>query len=286
MRRLALVTLVTMLALPGAALGRTFPGRVVHATANSLTLRLPGGKVVHYDHPRVAGPPAGQPLLAHAARATAAGVTLELRALEPGVTVLVTRTAAGVSIALPGPGAPEQHATGVVTAVAPDAYALRLADHTQLRLHGAGVHPCQVARVAYHQDAGLLVADGVRSVRGRDARGCAARAVQGTITAISADGLTIRTPSGRSKTFKAAAEGFAVGDVVDVTGHQVAYAQRLARGTVAASGDGTVTIISAAGGARETFDTAATPPVGDRVVIVYHRTAALPVADALYALAG
>jgi hypothetical protein len=286
MRRLALVTLVTLLALPSAALGRTFSGRVVHAGADSLTLRLVGGRVVRYDHPRVAQPAAGQPLLAHAARAVHNGITLELRALDPGVTVLVTSSPAGISVALPGPGAPEQHATGVITAVAPDAFALRLPDHTQLRLHGAGVHSCQVARVEYHQDAGLLVADGVRSVRGRHGRGCATHTVQGTITAISADGLTIRTASGRSETFEAATDGFAVGDLVDVTGHQVAYAQRLARGTVTASGAGTVTIIAAASGARKTFDTAAAPPIGDRVVLVYHRTAALPVADALYALAG
>src|ERR1700760_3497294 len=124
MRRLVLLTLVTLLALPGAALARTFSGRVVDTSATSLTLRLAGGKVVHYDHPRVAGAATSGPFVAHIARAAEAGAALNLRGLEPGVTVLVTTSGTGVSIALPGPGAPEERASGVVTAVAPHSVAL------------------------------------------------------------------------------------------------------------------------------------------------------------------
>lgn len=245
MRRLALLTLLAMLALPGAALARTFPARVVDASAHALTLRLAGGKVVRYVDPHLAGASAGQPMLAHAARADGPQITFSLGALGPGVAVLVTQSRAGVTIALPGPGAPEQRASGVVTDVQQGTFVLRLADRTRLRLHGTGVRPCEVASVAYHQDVVLLVADSVQAT-GRHAAHC--------------------TGSGRAAN---------AGDV-----------QRMARGTVTAVGNGTLAIIDSATGRRETFLTAATPAVGDHVVVVYHRASGRAVADALYAQAG
>jgi hypothetical protein len=244
MRRLALLTLVTLLSLPGAALARTFSARVVQSSVQAVTVRLAGGKVVRYVHPRVAGAPSAQPLMAHAARADGPQITFNLGALDPGVAVLVTEAADGVSITLPGPGAPEQRAVGVVSEVQKGTFVVRLDDHTKLRLHGNGVHECETARVAYHQDVVLLVADSVHAVRGHAAH-CTSRG-----------------------------------------GHAAAgHVQRMMRGTLTAAADGTVTIIDAATGRRETFATSATPAVGDHVVIVYHRSGARAVADALYALA-
>jgi hypothetical protein len=244
MRRLALLTLLALLALPGAALARTFPARVVDASAHAVTLRLAGGEVVRYVDPHVADASAGQSGLAHAARADGPQITFSLGALSPGVAVLVTQSRAGVTIALPGPGV-EQRASGVVTDVQQGTFVLRLADRTRLRLHGTGVAPCEVASVAYHQDVVVLVADSVQA-KGRHAAHC--------------------TGSGHATHS---------GDV-----------QRLARGTVTAVGDGTVTIIDGATGRRESFLTAATPAVGDHVVIVYHLASGRAVADALYARAG
>jgi hypothetical protein len=244
MRRLVLLTLATLLALPGAAVARTFSARVIRSSEQAVTVRFAGGKVVRYVHPRVAGAAAAKPLMAHAARAQGAQITFSLGALDPGVAVLVTRVRDGVTIALPGPGAPEQHATGVVSDVQQGTFVLRLSDHTKLRLHGNGVHECETASVSYHQDVVLLVADSVRGVHGHGAH-CASRGHH--------------APAG--------------------------HVQRMARGTVSAAADGTVTITDAATGHSETFTTSATPAVGDHVVIVYHSAGGRLVADALYALA-
>jgi hypothetical protein len=312
MRRLALVTLVSMLALPGAATARArvYSARVVRANAGSLLVRLADGRIVRYGAPRVATASSPRPLLAHVARASdpAGAADFDLRALEPGVNVLVSATSAGVTIGLPGPGAPEQHARGVVSAVAPDGFVLQLPDHTRLRLHTsrrARLQPCQTASVSYHQDLSLLVVDrthGDGSVargrgrghgRGRGARGCAAQSAAGTITALTANAVSIATADGRSLTFKASRRvtgGFAVGDGVDVSyvGHratEVTYAQRVASGTVSGAGGGAVSIIDGVGGRSSRFATSASPAAGEHAVIVYHRSVGRAVADALYAAA-
>jgi hypothetical protein len=296
MRRFGLLTVVTMLALPGVAGAATFPARVVRAGAGVLTVRLADGALVRYSGVRAATGPARSPLLAHAAREAAGGaIALNLRALDPGVTVLVTArrgSTAGAAIALPGPGGvPEQHATGVVSSAGPDGFVLELPDRTSLRLHtGARLHACQTAAVSYHQDAGVLVADSVRRGGERRARGCRAASFPGTITAISANGVTIGHRA--FKASPATIAGFAVGDVVDVSytrgtmiARQVEYVQRVARGTVAAAGDGSITITGGATGRSQTFSTGAPVAAGAHVVIVYHRSGAGPVADVIYAFA-
>jgi hypothetical protein len=296
MRRLALVTLVTMLALPGAALARprAFSARVVRAGTHTLAVRLASGKLVYYSSVRVAPRAPERPLLAHVARAMAlAGAAFELRALEPGVTILVSATKAGVSVALPGPGAPEQQATGVVRDVQPDGFVLQLGDQTRLRLHASGairLRGCARLSVAYHQDVALLVADRVTRAGGVRARGCVERSATGTITAVSASSLTIATAAGRSLTFAvsgATADGFAVGDAVDVSyvrgrAIEVAYVERLARGTVTRAGGGAVTVLDGATGRALQFATSAGAAVGEHVVVVYHRSLSLAVADAVY----
>jgi hypothetical protein len=236
----------------------------------------------------------------------AGAADFNLRALEPGVNVLVTATSAGVTIGLPGPGAPEQHARGLVSAVGPDGFVLQLPDHTRVRLHTsrrARLRPCQTASVSYHQDLSLLVADRTHGDRGaargrgrglgRGARGCGAQSAAGTITAITSNAVSIATADGRSLTFRASRRvtgGFAVGDGVDVSyvGHratEVTYAQRVASGTVTGAGGGAVSIIDGMGGGSSRFATGASPAAGEHVVIVYHRSAGRAVADALYAAA-
>jgi hypothetical protein len=260
-------------------------------------VRLADGSIVRYPGARAASPPAGPSLLAHTARAAAAGAfVFDLRALEPGVTVLVTPSpgsAAGAVIALPGPGGvSEEHAAGTVSSVEADGFVLELPDRTPLRLHTAArVRTCEIAVVVYHQDAGVLVADRVHGAGGHAARRCAARSAEGTITAISATALTIG-----QRTFSASAAmtaGFHVGDRVDVTYtrgaggslilQRIEYVQRVARGTATTAGGGTLAITDSATGRRETFSTGATVAPGAHVVIVYHRSAGGNIADVLYA---
>ncbi len=230
MRRLALLTLLSMLALPSVALGRTFPARVVHSSSQAVTVRLASGKVVRYDHPHVAGAAATSPVLAHAARATGPQVTFNLGALDPGVAVLVVKSAGGVTIALPGPGTPEQRAAGVVTAAAPGTFVLRLHDGTKLRLHGTGVRACETATVAYHQDVVLLVADSVHGAhdraahctarRGHGPAGHDQRMARGTVTSVSDGTVTIiDSASGERRTFATTATP-AVGDHIVIVYHR------------------------------------------------------------------
>jgi hypothetical protein len=277
----------------------TFPARVVRAGAHALTVRLADGAIVRYPGARVASSPARPSLLAHAAREASAGTLLfDLHALEPGVTVLVTArpgSTAGALIALPGPdGVSELHAAGVVSQVGPDGFVLSLPDRTSVRLHTAArVRACQTAVVSYHQDAGVLVADRVHRGGGHATGGCRARSAVGTITAISATALTID-----HRTFSASAAttaGFQVGDRVEVTytrgaggsliAQAIEYVQRVARGTVTASGGGSVTITDGATGSALTFSASATPSTGAHVVVVYHRSAGGRVADVVYAQA-
>ena len=144
----------------------------MRAGAHALTLQLADGKVVSYPSLGPASPAAGRSqLLAHAARVAQA---IDVHSLAPGVEVLATlatdRSPGGVTIALPGPGAPEQHASGVVGAVAQDAFVLESSDHATLRLQASPsllrrLRACQRAVVSYHQDAGVLIADGIRGGR-------------------------------------------------------------------------------------------------------------------------
>lgn len=278
----------------------SFYGRVVRAGIHGLTLQLADGDLVTYAsaQPSASAPAQSEPL-AHAARATA---PLDISALAPGVEVLATVAtdlrASRVTIALPGPGAPEQKARGLVSAVTTDSFALEMSNQGMLRLHAsptmlARLRACERATVSYHQDAGLLVADGIHrtgSARGR----CVSRSATGTISSVSASGLTITTRGGRSVSFTAAATttgGFAVGDVVDViygrgrNAIAVQYAERRTTGTVTAAASGEMTIINGATGHTETFATTATVAIGDRVVVVYHQSVAGLVADSVYALA-
>jgi len=316
MRRLTLAIAVTMLASPVCAASAApraaeaaLQARVVHAGARTLTLRLGDRKVV-----RVAtGPVVRQPVVsptqdgpvAHVARAVREGMMISVRGLEPGVTVLVEgNVAAGraVKVALPAPGE-EQHVAGLLTAIASDAFAVQSADGASLRLHGpaSGFSACERVAVAYHQDAGMLVADTVRHVdwaRVDWARSAACRApreLTGAIGNVSGDRLTIAS-AGRGNLTMAlespdVADGFRAGDAVDVAygadGRvlDVEYVERDAIGTVSTVRSGTITITASAGDTPRTLtaepaeDMFAGVRAGDRVDVVYHDCFGRLVAD-------
>lgn len=124
---------------------------------------------------------------------------------------------------------------------------------------------------------------------------------EGTIAQVSGTGLAISTGSG-SLSFSVdpssgLTDGFAVGDVVDVTYAQnadgslsaddVEYAEQDVSGAVTAVSDGSVTVADESGGPSQTI--AADPAqglftgvlVGDQVDVTYHQSAAGPVADSV-----
>jgi preprotein translocase subunit YajC len=236
------------------------------------------------------------------------------------VVVLVTETAdkAGnvtITIAFPPHSDPvfggEQQASGTVTEVDDDAFVLSTDDGSDLRLHMAaatlaklGLQPCDTAAVSYHQDAGMLIADGVRQTGSSDSGDCVGNQDEqdavGTITQVSGDQVTIDTQNHGSMTFSVdssdVTDGYSVGDVVDVTytgtgaglgASDVEYVEQDATGTVTAVSDGSVTITDDAGGQPVTFtadpatgmfDGAA---AGDQVDVNYHQSGAQLVADSV-----
>jgi hypothetical protein len=212
-----------------------------------------------------------------------------------------------ITIALP-PGATagvasSQHAVGVIADVSRDGFLLDTPDGSELRLHAAqstpadlGLQACQAVTVTYHQEANILVADSVQATGTSLSGDCADSRptdhVTGTITQVSATGLTLGTDQG-PQTFTVDSaditDGFQVGDLVAVSSAQgvagdVEYVERDATGTVTAVAAGSVTITGVGGPARTfvadpsqgMFDGIA---LGDQVDVIYHQSSGQTVAD-------
>jgi hypothetical protein len=240
-------------------------------------------------------------------------VTINVVGLQPGVTVLITETvdsAGHVTITITLPPAAvagqQQTASGTLTDVGDDAFVLQTADGSDLRLHmtpdalsSLNLSSCDEASVTYHQDAGMLIADGVQVTGSSSSGDCAPVSdATGTITSVSGSGLTISTDSGtQSFTVDSSdiTDGFQVGDVVDVTydGNQVAsdveYVEQDATGTVSSVNASNLTITDDVSGQAETFLAGQGTDIqtgvfdgvqpGDSVDVSYHVSGGKLVAD-------
>jgi hypothetical protein len=255
-----------------------------------------------------------------AAVASAGNVTVNILGLEPGVTVLVTQSvdASGnvtITISLPaaGAGSPagsEQQASGTVDTVNTDTFLLDTADGSQLNLHIAAqtlanlnLSPCDTVDVSYHQDAAMLIADSVTATGTSSASACSSsgpdQTETGTITKVSATGVTVATQDNGPMTFIVdspdVTAGFVVGDVVDVSYSQldsgaldasdVEYSPQDATGVVTAVSTGSLTILDGATGQPVTFTANPTDAMfdgvslGDHVDVSYHLSAGQTVVD-------
>jgi hypothetical protein len=249
----------------------SFYGRVVRSSAHGLVLALSDGGTVSFSAKQVAH--AHKRLIGHwhrwrsiragALHISTGGVTLDINGLAPGTIVLITERVA-----------PDGHTTITVTL---PAGSLAPGGGQQ----SGGQHP-----------AGGQPNGGDGSQASGD--------MVGTITQISptADGLTI-SAGGRSVTFACdpaqdLADGFAVGDVVDVTydtsngslvAGDVEYVEQDASGTVTAVSGASITITDSDTGqpltivadpAEGMFDGVS---VNDAVVVTYHQSAGQLIAD-------
>jgi hypothetical protein len=252
--------------------------------------------------------------LAHAGIDSAGrSITINIQGLQPGVTILITESVDSdgnvtITITLPPP-AGEQSASGVVGSVETDAFGVQEPDGSALRLHMApdalaalNLQSCNTVDVAYHQHAGLLIADKV-VVTGTSASGdCTpTEDARGTITTVSATNLTIKTDDG-SPTFAVGTldvSGFKPGDVVDVTytkaddgtlnATDVEYVEETASGTATDVSASKLTLTGDDGGQSQTFvagkgmqvQTDAFDGVhkGDHVSVGYHVSGGALVAD-------
>jgi hypothetical protein len=306
-----------------------FYARVVRSSSHGLVLMTADGKVVSFAARQIKHRPVRSPVGSrHGVRARAASTDVQINAgnvsinilgLQPGVTVLVTETtdSAGkitITITLPSPSqtTAQQQASGVVTEVDDDAFEIELADGSDLRLHmgsdalsSLSLSTCNTVDVAYHQDAGLLLADGVQVTGNSTTGDCTpTESATGTITQVSDQGLTISTDQG-PLTFSAdsdVTDGFQSGDVVDVTYVQnqdgsltatdVEYVEQDASGTVTAVSGTSMTITDSDSGQPETFVTGPNGvevdgpsfqgvSFGDQVDVTYHQSAGQLVADSV-----
>jgi hypothetical protein len=244
-------------------------------------------------------------------------VTVNILGLQPGVTVLVTETvnpdgSVSITITLPPAGATgEENATGVVSQVETDTFDVQTTDGSDLRLHMAAdalsalnLQSCDEVTVTFHQDAALLIADTVQVTGASGSGDCQPTYdVVGTITAVSASGLTVTGDKG-PMTFTvddpSITDGYVAGDQVDVTyvqnsdgslnAQDVEYVEQDALGTVTAVSSSSMTITDDTTGASETFVTDPSGlalegtgfdgiQVGDQVDVTYHVSGNQLVAD-------
>jgi hypothetical protein len=311
-------TISHLKATPSKASTVSFYARVRRSSARGIVLRLADGSDVNFSPRQVSRAPSAavssrrhRPALAHIA-ASPRAVTVAILGLESGVTVLVTETVDGsggltITITLPAASAAgvggSQQADGVVGDVSGDAVLLDTSDGLELRLHvrqstlaSLNLQACDAVSVTYHQDAGILIAENVQRT-GRSSTGSCAgeqpsQDLSGTITQISGSGLTVSTDQGpRSFTVPSAdiTDGFAVGDVVDVTYSQsaasdVEYVERDAGGTVTAVDAASLTITDGTGQST-TFVADPTQSMfdgivpGDQVNVTYHQSSGHKVVD-------
>lgn len=298
----------------------SFYARVVHSSAGGVQLVTGDGVRLSLSAHQLAGRHRGH-IRGHMVRYTAQGVTvgsvtINLLGLQPGVTVLITESTDSsgnttVTITLPTSPPTGEQVSGTVSEVDNDAFVLQTSDGSQLRMHMAqdalaalNLSSCQTVDVAYHQDAGMLIADTV-TVTGVSTTGDCTPTYDatGAITALSDQAVTISTANG-PMTFNATPDltgGYYVGDVVDVTYTQnsdgsmdasdVEYVQMDATGVVTSVSATQLVITDSTTGQSDTF--VADPrqgvdvsgqgfsgiQVGDQVDVTYHQSASGLVAD-------
>lgn len=219
----------------------SFTAKVVRTSTRGLVVRTAQGRLLSFSAHQLR--PAhisrhhggAAHALFHAAdlSLSTGNVVINLLGLQPGLTIQINETtdAQGnttITITLPG-SLGQETVSGVITDVNSDAMSLQIGDGTELRLHAAGdtlsnlnLQPCDEVSVTYHQDAGILVADSVTPTGASTSGDCApSYDATGTITQVSADGITISTDQG-SQSFSVdpssgLTDGYQVGDLVDVT---------------------------------------------------------------------
>lgn len=310
---------------------RSFYATVVRANAQGLVVRTTSGRTLRFSAAQIARN--RSPLMhkrpkhrRHGLRAASDSVSvpgpvaINIIGLQPGVTVLITETIAPdgtvmITITLPPLSANvPQSASGVVTDVEDDVFELTTGDGADLRLHmsadqlsNLNLETCDSVNVTYHQDAGMLIADGAQVTGASSSGDCAPTYdASGPITAVSGTSITITADQG-SMTFAVSdpsvTDGFQNGDVVDVTYTQngdgslnatdVEYVEQDATGPVTSVSSNSLTITDSNTGQPDTF--IADPNnglelctyafdgvhAGDQVDVTYHQTAAGLVADSV-----
>lgn len=267
-----------------ASRSAVFYARVVSAGSRGVVFKLADGNQLHFTARQVRR---HHRLMAHAAVGIP-GVAINIQGLEPGVTVLVTETAAAdgtitITLTLPPPSdsvaGGEQQASGVISEVDTDAFVLTTDDGSDLRLHmtatalsNLNLQVCDTAAVTYHQDAGMLIADTVDDNGVSISGDCSGDSgddedAYGPITAISDTSVTIQTGHG-PMSFQVdpqddLTDGFVVGDDVDVTYYSngdgtysaddIEYNDQDVTGVVTSVSGSSITITMDQGGGPETF---------------------------------
>jgi hypothetical protein len=311
----------------------SFYARVVRSGPQGVVLRTASGKTLSLSPKQISHKrPAPGKRHKHPGKRTHAAADLQLSVgnvsvnvfgLQPGVMVLVTVAPDGsggttISITLPPPSVPGVtnglESTGVVSDVSSDSFTVQTGDGSSLRLHMAqdalaalGLKECDIVDVAFHQDAGMLIADKAQATGTSTDGDCAPgqpsdednKDAAGTITSIAPDSLTIATQDQGPLTFATPvglADGYKVGDQVDVTytqngdkltASEINFVQNNAEGKVVAVTDDSVTVIDSDTGNRVTY--AADPDKGlfdgvalhDHIHITYHHSGGKLVADAV-----
>ena len=245
-------------------------------------------------------------------------MTVNIIGLQPGVTIEITESVGAdgsitITITLPPQtSGGELSASGVVTEVDDSDFIIDPGNSDNLQfnmnadtLNNLDLNTCDTVNVAYHQDAGILIADTVTLTGSSTSGDCApSNDAQGTITQVSGHAITINTDPG-SMTFQVSdpsiTDGFAVGDYVDVTYTQpgdgsndatdVEYVEQQDTGTVTAVSATTLTMTDASTGKPDAFtadpsdglqintDAFTGVSVGDVIDVCFHITAQGDIAD-------
>ena len=258
-------TITHMRVAPGRGRTVSFYGRVVRSSASGLMLRLGDGATVSFSAKQVSrvNKRIGRQwyrwrsVRASSVHVSAGGVTLNANGLAPGTIVLVTESVSS------------RHITVTIT-----------------------LPPGAPAQRGGSSQSGQKIGDTQTSDQGSSGD------VVWTITQLSQSGLTISAGS-RSMTFTSdpgddLTDGFAVGDLVDVTydtdsgalvASDIEYVEADVTGTVTAVDTASLTLINSDTGQTQTI--AADPAedmfdgvsVNDAVVVTYHQSAGQLIAD-------
>jgi hypothetical protein len=212
---------ISSLRVNGRARKVAFLGKVVSSSGKGLVLRLGDGQKLRL----------GKRQLSRHGLAHRSSVQINIDGLDPGQVVLITESVDGagnvtITIKLmPGDDSngDDQDVTGTITAIGPDSVTIQTdagsamsfqADPVLLEDYETG----DQVDVSYYTDSdGALVADDIEPV---DESGGDDLDAVGTVTALSADTVTVQVDGAGSTTFQADTDlldGVAVGDRVDVT---------------------------------------------------------------------
>lgn len=218
-----------------------FLARVVHSGRAGLTLALGdgtnlrlGARQLHRSRRHLHG---GRARTIAYADSALPPVQVNVQGLAAGETIMVTEEllpdgTLSITITLPPPGTPapgaEQTVSGTVASVddqglaviGADGYDVELTADPDL-LSSSGVSECDLVTVSYHTEGTVLVADDVQVTGASSEAACAPdQDSVGTVTAVSADSITIASDQG-PQTFSlddpSLADGVNVGDQVDVS---------------------------------------------------------------------